>query len=155
MESFLLSVHVLAAILLVGPVAVTTSAFPRYAPRTLASVGAADCGAADSGDPGTARMLLRITRGYGRLALVVPVVGLLLATVQGRTTEIWILVAMVLTAAAGALLVLQIVPRQEQALGAPDDGTQLRRLGTLAGVFNVLWAAVVVLMIVRPGADRP
>ncbi|WP_269781556.1 hypothetical protein [Nocardia bovistercoris] len=34
MESLLLSVHVVAGILFVGPVAVATSLFPRYAPVT-------------------------------------------------------------------------------------------------------------------------
>ncbi|WP_193609996.1 hypothetical protein [Nocardioides lijunqiniae] len=149
MEAFLLSVHVVAAILLVGPVAVTTSLFPRYAPRTVppspdgASVRSLDA----------ARMLHRVTRVYGGLALVVPVVGLALATVQGRTTEIWILVAMGLTAVAGALLVLRITPLQQDALDHPDDGARLGRLSMLAGIFNLLWAVVVVLMIVRPGSD--
>jgi hypothetical protein len=137
MEPFLLSVHVLAGILFVGPVAVTTSLFPRYA---LA-------------DAGTAAVLHRITRVYGVLAVVVPVVGLALAGVQGRTTEVWVVIAMVLTAIAGALLMLQIVPGQSAALAAPDDGTQLRRLAMLAGVFNLLWAVVVVLMVSRPGGS--
>ena len=150
MEAFLLSVHVLAAILFVGPVAVTASLFPRYAP-------VAPTATEDVRRPGrsadTAAALHRVTRAYGRIAVIVPVVGLLLAVVQGRTTEVWILVAMVVTAVAGGLLVLQIAPLQAYALAAPDDGRQLRRLGMLAGVFNLLWAVVVVLMIVRPGSD--
>jgi Na+/proline symporter len=93
------------------------------------------------------------TRTYGTLALIVPVVGLVLATVQGRTTEVWIIVAMVLTAIAGALLALRIAPAQADALASPDDGSQLRRLGMLAGIFNLLWVVVVVLMIVRPGSE--
>ncbi|WP_026129230.1 membrane protein [Nocardiopsis prasina] len=145
MEALLLSVHVVAGILFVGPVAVATSLFPRYAPVT-------DAAQIERG-PETARLLHRITRVYGALALVVPVVGLVLAIVQGRTTEIWIVVAMVLTAVAGALLVLQISPRQRDALASPDDGTQLRRLSMVVGVFNLLWVVVVVLMIVRPGSD--
>ncbi|WP_134738071.1 hypothetical protein [Nocardioides sp. 503] len=148
MEAFLLSVHVVAAILLVGPVAVTTSLFPRYAPRTVPPSPDVGVRSLD-----VARMLHRVTRVYGGLALVVPVVGLVLATVQGRTTEIWILVAMGLTAVAGALLVLRITPLQQEALDHPDDGGRLRRLSMLAGIFNLLWAVVVVLMIVRPGSD--
>jgi hypothetical protein len=148
MEAFLLSVHVVAGILFVGPVTVATSLFPRYAPTTVPAVEGA---AARSGD--TARLLHRITRTYGTLALIVPVVGLVLATVQGRTTEVWIIVAMVLTAIAGALLALRIAPAQADALASPDDGSQLRRLGMLAGIFNLLWVVVVVLMIVRPGSE--
>jgi hypothetical protein len=135
MESLLLSLHVVAGILFVGPVAVAASLFPRYAPA----------------DPDVARVLHRITRGYGALALAVPLVGLLLAAVQGRTGDLWVVVAMVLTAVAGGLLALQIAPRQREALDAPGD--DLGPLAMLVGLFNLLWAAVVVLMVVRPGAS--
>ncbi|HZG91289.1 MAG TPA: hypothetical protein VEZ42_13845 [Pseudonocardia sp.] len=94
--------------------------------------------------------LHRVTRVYGVLAVVVPVVGIVLAVVQGRMGEVWIDVAMVLTVLAGVLLALGITPLQRDALAEPDDGRQLRRLGMLAGIYNLLWA-VVVLMIVRPG----
>lgn len=141
MKSLLLSVHVLAGILFVGPIAVSTSLFPRFAPVT-----------GGGGNAAVAAVLYRITRLYGTLALIVPLVGVLLAMVQGRTTEIWIVVAMVMTAAAGGLLALQIAPRQREALDAPPAATALRRLGMLSGMFNVLWAIVVILMVVRPGA---
>lgn len=148
MESFLLSVHVVAGVMFVGPVTIATSLFPRYAPTTAV---AADL--RQVRDASTARLLHRITRSYGVMALIVPVVGLVLATVQGRTTEVWVVVAMVLTAIAGGLLALRIAPAQSDALDSPDDGAQLRRLGMLAGIFNVLWVVVVVLMIVRPGSE--
>ncbi len=137
MEAFLLSVHVVAGILFVGPVAVSASLFPRYA-TTAGEV---------------ALVLYRITRVYGLLAVIVPVVGIALASAQDRMAEVWVLVAMALTALAGALLVLQITPRQRQALAAPDNRAGLRRLGMLTGVFNLLWTAVVVLMVVRPGSS--
>lgn len=148
MQAFLLSVHVVAGILFVGPVAVAASLFPRYAPVQAP----ADSPVPDERSLDTARALHRITRVYGYLAVIVPVVGLVLAGVQGRTTEVWIIVAMVLTAIAGALLVLQITPRQRHALDRRDDGSQLRRLGMFTGIFNLLWAVVVVLMIIRPGS---
>nr|BFE78005.1 hypothetical protein GCM10020093_006060 [Planobispora longispora] len=66
--------------------------------------------------------------------------------------EIWITVSMVLTALAGLLLATQIHPRQRRALAAPGDGRALRTLSMLAGVYNLVWATVVVLMIVRPGS---
>ncbi len=135
MESVLLAVHVVAGILFVGPVAVAASLFPRYAVE----------------GPTVAAALHRITRVYGVLALVVPAVGILLALVQGRTTEIWVLIALALTALAGGLL-LEIAPRQRAALAAPETAA-LRSIGMLTGVFNLLWAIVVVLMIVRPGAS--
>jgi cytochrome b561 len=149
MESLLLSAHVVAGILFVGPVAVATSLFPRYAPVTVAVGGPQRV----ERSMDTARALHRITRVYGLLAIAVPVVGLLLASVQGRTTEVWVVVAMVLTAVAGGLLALQIAPLQGEALTAPDDGARLRRLGMLTGLFNALWVVVVVLMIVRHGSS--
>ncbi|MFK4761534.1 hypothetical protein ACI3KS_11415 [Microbacterium sp. ZW T5_45] len=144
MENILLAAHVLAGILFVGPVAVTTSLFPRFALPAAAS-------AESSGLP-VARVLHRITRTYGILALVVPVVGLGLAAVQGRLGEIWITIAMVLTAIAGGLLALRIVPAQRDALDAALEPSGARTLRMLTGLFNLLWAVVVVLMVVRPGA---
>mgnify|MGYP001806133553 CR=1 FL=1 len=149
MEAVLLSLHVVAGILFVGPVAVTTSLFPRYVPVNAAAP--ADNRVPRSRD--TANLLHRITRVYGALALAVPVIGIALAIVQGRTTEVWVVVAMVLTAIAGGLLIMQIAPRQRDALDRPGDGSHLRRLSMLTGIFNLLWAIVVVLMIVRPGSS--
>jgi hypothetical protein len=100
-----------------------------------------------------ATVLHRITRVYGILALVVPVIGLVLAAVQGRLGEVWITIAMVLTAVAGGLLALRIVPAQRDALAGSLDAGGLRTMRVLTGVFNLLWATVVVLMIVRPGAE--
>ncbi|MGW5363211.1 hypothetical protein [Actinopolymorpha pittospori] len=97
--------------------------------------------------------LHRITKGYGIFGIVVPVVGIALALVQGRMGEIWISVALILTAAAGGLLALRIYPCQREVLARPDDGARLRKLSMLAGIYNLVWAVVVVLMIVRPGAD--
>jgi hypothetical protein len=142
MESVILAAHVVASILFVGPVAVTTSLFPRYA--VLGDAGVA---------PPVAAVLYRITRVYGLLALVVPVMGLGLAALQGRLTEGWILVAMVLTAVAGGLLALRIVPAQRDALQSDLDPDGRRILGILTGAFNLLWVTVVVLMVVRPGAS--
>lgn len=145
MDELLLATHVLAGILFVGPVAVTASLFPRYVPLTNGAPGIRSAAVAAA--------LHRVTRAYGVLALSVPLVGLLLAGVQGRVGEVWITVAMVLTAVAGGLLALRIAPTQREALDSPDDGTRLRTLSALTGVFNLLWAAVVVLMVFRPGAS--
>jgi hypothetical protein len=150
-EGLLLSVHVLAGIVFVGGSAVAASLFPRYAP-VAATVPA---GAAPEGErnEAVAVLLHRITRVYGLLGIVVPIVGIVLAVVQGRMAEVWINIAMLLTAAAGLLLALVIYPRQKAALAEPDGGARLRSLAMYAGIYNVLWAIVVVLMIVRPGAD--
>ncbi|WP_049564900.1 hypothetical protein [Nonomuraea sp. SBT364] len=157
MEDFLLSVHVLAGIVFIGGSAVATSLFPRYVPvaavpAAVPAQGGAPAGA-DERSRAVAVALHRITRGYSLFGVVVPAAGLVLAFVQGRTGEIWITLAMILTAAAGVLLALQIHPRQRDALATPGDRDRLRPLTMLAGVYNLLWAVVVVLMIVRPGSD--
>ncbi|NUP78459.1 MAG: hypothetical protein HOV96_13030 [Nonomuraea sp.] len=164
MEYVLLSLHVLAGIVFVGGSAVASSLFPRYAPVATAPTTTATpdappehdravtAAAGSSGrDSAVAAALHRITGGYATFGLVVPLAGIVLAAVQGRMGEIWIIVAMILTAAAGLLLATQIHPRQRQALDAPGDVRPLRTLSMLAGIYNLLWAVVVVLMIVRPG----
>lgn len=144
METLLLAVHVVAGILFVGPVAVAASLFPRYVPVKAG-------GAPSDSHDGTARLLHRITRGYGAVAIVVPVLGLVLAWVQGRLGDTWVVAAMVLTAFAGGILAAYIAPMQAQALSS-RDGSGLKELGMATGLFNVLWVIVVVLMVVRPGA---
>ena len=153
MQAFLLSVHVVFAILFVGPPAVAVSLFPRFVPAT-ADVESAPQRAGER-DVAVAQLLHRVTRVYGLLAVAVPVLGIVLATVQHRMTEVWIVVAMVLTAAAGALLGLRIVPAQRDVLVRKATRSQLSRMGMLGGIFNLLWVIVVVLMIVRPGAVTP
>ncbi|MFI7145324.1 hypothetical protein ACIBO2_10435 [Nonomuraea sp. NPDC050022] len=159
MEGLLLSIHVLAGIVFVGGSAIAASLFPRYAPVTAdVGVGSAVGDAPTQVSTETERnravavALHRITRGYGLFGIVVPVVGIAAALVQGRIGEIWITVSMILTAVAGGLLALQIYPRQRDALATPDGGERLRKLSMLAGIYNLLWATVVVLMIVRPGS---
>ncbi|MFD8098737.1 hypothetical protein ACFV24_04315 [Nocardia fluminea] len=147
MEHVLLSVHVLAGIVFVGGSAVATSLFPRYA----APVAVAPDPESVRSRP-VALAMHRITGNYAKLAIIVPVIGIVLATIQGRMNEIWITTAMVTTAVAGGLLAVQIVPMQREALDEPDDGKRLRVLSMLAGIYNLLWTAVVVLMIVRPGS---
>ncbi|PJE93972.1 hypothetical protein CUT44_30985 [Streptomyces carminius] len=161
MTKFLLSVHVLAAILVVGPIAVAASLFPRYARQSASGGG-------DSGerDAGVAVLLHRICRSYAVVGVAVPVFGIATGAQLGVLTDAWLLVSMLLTALAAALLVLAIVPGQRRMLapvagveGAGDGGgtgvavrPAAARLAMLTGVFNILWAIVVVLMIVRPGS---
>ena len=149
-EKILLAVHVVAGILFVGPVTVTTSIFPRFVPVRDPAQGALR---APRNTP-VPTMLYRITRTYALLAIIVPAVGLVLAAVQGRFGEVWIVVAMVLTAVAGGLLALRLVPLQADTLRDAATEGDLRSLRMLTGVFNLLWVAVVVLMIVRPGAEK-
>lgn len=147
MVKFLLAVHVLAAILLVGPIAVAASLFPRFA----TSAGA--------GERGVATLLHRICRGYAAVGVVVPVFGIATAARLGVLTDAWLVASLVLTAGAAALLGATILPAQRRLLAAHDardpggGGVSVARTLTMTtGVFNLAWAVVVVLMILRPGS---
>ncbi|GAA4698123.1 hypothetical protein [Streptomyces youssoufiensis] len=160
MTKFLLSVHVLAAILAIGPITVAASMFPRYV-RSPAADG-------DGSDQArTAALLHRVCRGYTVVGIAVPVFGVATGAQLGVLTDAWLLTSIVLTAAAAALLLLAILPGQQRLLVQPagaasgagaDAGvaetvrSAAARLAMVTGTFNVLWAVVVVLMIVRPGS---
>lgn len=146
-----LVVHVVAAVLFVGPAAVTSSVFPRYVPIADGDDRPRD----DARSAAVARVLHRITRVYGLLALLVPAAGLVVGILWDKFDEVWLLVAMGLTAVAGVVLAVAVVPGQRAALAEPPTRRGLARLGMTAGIFNLVWLVVLVLMITQPGApDR-
>jgi hypothetical protein len=152
MTGFLLSVHVLGAILAVGPVAVASSVFPRAVREALAAPG-------DPQKRALAVVLNRIVRVYAVVGIVVPVFGFATGASLGVLGDIWLIVSIVLTTAAAGILAGLVLPGQRRALSQLDAdaalndvGTFIRRLGMQAGIFNLLWAIVVVLMIYRPGS---
>jgi hypothetical protein len=172
---FLLSVHVLAAIITIGPVTVAASMFPPAARHAWAAAVAGPTGTAGptaiagAGHELTVlRTLHRICQVYAAVGLVVPTFGLATASSLGILGETWLIVSIVLTAAAAAVLVLLVLPRQAKILAEltpPAAGlataataTSARsrqvsaRLAMHTGIFNLLWAVVTVLMILRPGS---
>lgn len=141
MEPFLLTGHVLAGILFLGPMAVTTSLFPR-----LAAV-VADAATERDGERSAApaQLLHRITRKHGVLTPAAPVMGLALAGAQDRRSEVQIVAAMDLTAAAGGLAALRIMPGQQESLQTPVDSARLTwrtRILALAPVIGGLFTLV-------------
>lgn len=203
MTKFLLSVHVLAAIVAIGPVTVAASMFPAAARRALADSGT-------DRDVAVLRSLHRICRVYAAVGIVVPVFGLATANSLGVLGDPWLVASIALTVAAAGVLVLLVLPRQAGFLAAlpesarsvpvragsvsdlsdlpdlsapvragslpdlsapvragslPDLSAPVRasagplpdrrgpaRLAMYTGIFNLLWAVVTVLMIVRPGS---
>ena len=153
MTDFLLSLHVLAAVLAVGPVSVAASMFPAALRRSRSDHGGHEALT-------TLRMLHRICRVYAAVGLAVPLFGFATAQSLGVLGSPWLITSIILTAAAAALLALLILPTQDTALRAcpaetSGPGTGLRtaaRLSMLTGLFNLLWATVTVLMIIRPGS---
>ncbi|GAB3411294.1 hypothetical protein [Flindersiella endophytica] len=137
MTKLLLSIHVLAAILAVGPVAVAASMFPAALRRADSSLT-------------IPRSLHRICRVYATVGVAVPVFGLATASSLGVLTDAWLLISIGLTTAAAAVLGLLVLPGQRSALaGGPAAAG---RLAMYTGTFNLLWAVVTVLMIIRPGS---
>ncbi|MCP2164304.1 hypothetical protein [Goodfellowiella coeruleoviolacea] len=173
MTKALLAIHVLAAIIAVGPVTVAASMFPAAARRARALPDDAQAVA-------VLRTLHRICRIYAAIGVVVPVFGLATASSLGVMGDAWLVASIVLTALAAAVLALIVLPGQTAVLAEFDTtatptstatstgatitavstatavtGTAQRaaaRLAMYTGVFNLLWATVTVLMIVRPGS---
>ncbi|MFJ2261836.1 protease [Streptomyces sp. NPDC087844] len=168
MTKFLLVLHVLVAIVAVGPVTVAASMFPPSARRALA----------DPDNPRateTVRLLHRICRVYAALGIAVPVLGMATALSMGVLNDTWLIVSMVLTGIAAAVLLALVLPRQEEIIEAVEAGTAKApeapaaagtpesatvavnprvtvQLAMFTGIFNLLWATVTILMIVRPGS---
>jgi Predicted integral membrane protein (DUF2269) len=153
---FLLSVHVLAAILAVGPVAVAASVFPRVAREAAAAPG-------DGRPRAVLASLHRVCRVYSVLAVAVPVFGVGTAQALHVLGSAWLLVSIGLTVLAAAVLIGLVLPAQSRVLAglgaeefagksAEQSIVDVRRLAMPVGVFNLLWAAVTVLMVVRPGS---
>lgn len=140
MTAVLLSVHVLAAIVFIGPMTVAASLFPRYAREGHVAVAAA---------------LHRISRVYAVLGLAVPVFGIATGAQLGQLGDAWLIVSMVLTLVAALLFAFLVLPEQTRVMARLDGGEAAGltpRLGMTTGVFALIWAVVVVLMIVRPGS---
>ncbi|MGP3939674.1 hypothetical protein [Streptomyces sp. 6N106] len=154
MTKILLSLHVLAAIVAIGPVTVAASMFPPAARNAHAAAGAAAEGEADLG---TVRLLHRICRVYAKMGLAVPVFGFATAAVMGVLGSGWLTASIALTAAAAGVLVAFVLPRQDELIDSLGGGKALERTDTAqlamyTGAFNLLWATVTILMIVRPGS---
>ncbi|MFJ1702049.1 DUF2269 family protein [Kitasatospora sp. NPDC088346] len=157
MAKLLLSLHVLVSVLFIGPVAVAVSMFP---PRARAALAA---GPEQATAAASVRLLHRITNVYALLGVAVPVLGVGTAQVMGVIGQPWLIVSIVLTALSAGTLLLFVVPAQQatvDALDAADPAGEdharaersLRLLPMTAGVFNLLWAVVVVMMVIRPGS---
>ncbi|MFH8336441.1 DUF2269 family protein [Streptomyces sp. AM6-12] len=154
MTKFLLSLHVLAAIVTIGPVTVAASMFPAALRRALGDSGDGDART-------TLRTLHRICRVYAGIGIAVPLFGFATAGGLGVLGSPWLITSILLTAVAAGVLVLLILPAQDRALtetaspAAPRPARTPLAAGRLAmftGIFNVLWVTVTVLMIARPGS---
>ncbi len=141
----LLILHVGTAIVFIGGLTVAASVFPRFVTIEAAAPYA------DTGAHPAAIALHRITRFYGRLAIVPPLLGLALAMLLGRLDELWILLAIALVIIGGVVLTRAVIPQQERLLQNPHPQGR-RRAGAMAGMVNLIWFTVLILMITKPGS---
>lgn len=140
--NLVVSLHVIAAVFLIGPLVFATSATPR----------AIRAGGAD-----TLRFLAATSRIYAYGSLLVAVLGL--ADVQHKYGygfgQVWIWLSLVLFVVALGLLTALVLPAQRRALTALDGGgdatAQLPVITAAGGVAALCFAAIVFLMIYQPG----
>ncbi|MEU6273584.1 DUF2269 family protein [Streptomyces populi] len=167
MTKFLLAVHVIAAIVAIGPVTVAASMFPPAARKALEAPD-------DTSALATVRLLHRICQVYAVAGAAVPVFGFATASDMGVLGDTWLIVSIALTALAAVVLAALVLPRQSAILEGAEqaevqgegqekgregalrvravDRAATVRLAMFTGIFNLLWATVTVLMIIRPGS---
>ena len=154
MTTFLIFLHVVAAILLLGPVVVSTSMFPRQVAESRAGGEEAT---------GRASVLYRITKTYGMLSLLVPLLGgaVLASDWETYKANYWFHTAIVLSVIAWAILLGMVIPQQRKMMGtlgalpaadadSADQTTNFEKSKAKstagAGIFNLLWMLTLILM---------
>ena len=158
MTKILLILHVLAAVVAIGPVTAAGSMFPAAARKAAEAPGSAEAVAA-------VRLLYRICRVYAVVGLAIPVFGFATASSLHVLGSPWLIVSIAVTGIAAFVLALLVLPAQATVLADLTDSNssavpaaarlkraQTQRLAALTGIFNLLWATVTILMIVRPGS---
>lgn len=148
--------HVLAAVLFIGPVTIATSTFPAQAVKARAG---------DAKAAGAAAVLHRITSVYGLLSALVPIIGVGIMFTDGSYwREGKYHIAITLAVIAWAILLFLIQPRQRKMMGSlglldagdfdPEtdqlddakwDKTK-SQLSMFSGIFALLWVIMLVLM---------
>lgn len=148
MTSLLIAIHVLAAVLLMGPVMITVSAYQGQMMK------------AKDGDAkalGAATTLHRLTSQYGPLSAVVPVAGIavFLTNLSVFGSEGRFHISILLAIIAWVILIAVIIPRQKKTLAALEGGDQVvdfakekKQLSMFGGIFNLLWIITALLMFV-------
>ena len=161
MDQLFIAIHVIAAILLIGPVAVSTSMF---AP----ALRAAQQGSAQQ--VGAVVTLANLTRRYGMFSLLVPALGFLaFFTVDGAMSNYAIHAAILTSIVAWLVLIVGVIPQQRlglvsvDAIGPADTPASEKELATIeskgaaslpgkaamfGGIFNLLWIITALLMFV-------
>jgi uncharacterized membrane protein len=139
MEKLLLTLHVVTAIFVIGPLV----AAANQAPRALRS-----------GDAGAVRTLARLVTVYGWTSLAVAVfgAGLVQKKYDHEWSEAWLPISLVLFVVAAALVLGLLAPLLRRAAAAAGGSAELAgRAAAVAGVASICYVAIAVLMVYQPG----
>ncbi|WP_425429805.1 DUF2269 domain-containing protein [Corynebacterium pacaense] len=151
----MIMLHVIAAILFLGPVTVATSSF---------HVRAVEAHNGDTQAAGAAKTLFKITQTYGVLSLLVPLLGLAIMFLDTSYFRQGVFHASIaLAVIAWALLFFVIIPRQKKLMGAlglleadelegktfevADWAKAKAQLSMFGGIWALLWVIIAVLML--------
>lgn len=154
MTTFLLFLHVAAAVLLIGPVTVAVSAFPKAAKN-------AQSGSEEA--VGRAAFLHSMSTKYGLISLLVPLLGagLLAFNWETHKSNYWMHTAIVLSVIAWAFLFAMVIPQQRKMMGslgalhpadadpsdiATDFDSARVKAAAGGGIFSLLWFLTLILM---------
>ncbi|MHB8340332.1 MAG: DUF2269 family protein [Mycobacteriales bacterium] len=142
--TFLLGLHIAAAVFLIGPLTFATSVTPR-----VVREGA-------EGLP-TLRFLRRTTRIYGMASLVVFLLGLGLVRKHGvGFNQFWLAASMTLFVVALGLIFAVVVRDQGKAVTLLEAGepaaVHAGRIAAASGAAALMWVVIVFLMVYRPGS---
>jgi uncharacterized membrane protein len=138
------SLHVIAAVFLLGPLVFAASSSPRALRAGAEGLG-------------TLRFLAKTTRLYGYASLLVVILGM--ANVRRSNgiefSQTWVWLSLILTVGAIALFVLLVAPAQAAAVADIEaEESPARRLPLIAagsGIASLALLVVVFLMIYKPG----
>ena len=140
--SFVLFLHIAAAIFLIGPVMLTSSASPRTIRDGV------------EGLP-VLRWQQRATRVYGAASVIVLLLGLALVRGKYSFNEFWIAASIALFVVALGLLFGLVERDQRRAIARMAAGDPASvKAGRIAGVsaaIGVIWLVILLLMIYKPG----
>jgi uncharacterized membrane protein len=142
MRTLLLTLHVVAAIFVIGPLV----AAANQAARALRE-----------SDLGALRTISRLVTIYGWASLSVLLFGIALVRKewQAEFSDAWVLISLGLYAIAFVLVIGQLVPALGRAVTTAESGgsteASVGRVAALGGVISLLYVAIAVLMVYKPG----
>ena len=148
MEALFTTLHVVAAVFIVGPMAI----LPMTAMRTIRA-----------GQGSQVEVLARSTFVFSLLSLLVVVFGFGILPYSRFGTTVttgWVLSSLILYVIALALSIFGVVPAMRSAAAAltaapaggpaPDTRSAYRRVAMLSGIASLLLVVIVVLMTWKP-----